>query len=504
MKALTRPDRYLPAAVVVLGAAVLTSYSLGQWRSMYVPSWDLAIFSQLAKDYAGLQAPIVPIKGEGFNLLGDHFHPILVLLAPAWWIAPSPLTLLIVQNLLLAVSAWPITRLAIRLVGTWAGTALGGVYVLSWGFQGAVASQFHEIAFAVPMLAWASVAFVERRWWACALWCLPLVLVKEDLGLTVLMAGLAIAVRGWQERRPAVPAAPTHAPPQASWERLRARALAVPTVYLGLALAVFGAVAFLVTVLVLLPALSPSGTWEYGIGGNAGDRSASSANPDWWLARLFIPEIKLRTLGMVVATAGVAGMASPWFALVAPTLAWRFLSGKEFYWDWAHWHYNAILIPIALAALLDVLHRLKTSGGRSRWMDAPLAVRYAVIALVAVPLLTSALTAKDLPLIKMGDKGWGLASERAYTAQKVIDLIEPGSTVETDLGLLAYLVPTTTVYWTGTSDISADYVVIDSQSTAWGGNPPADAAAWAMERSPGTTYRLVLSDQGYQVAQRVD
>lgn len=481
MKALTRPDRYLPAAVVVLGAAVLTSYSLGQWRSMYVPSWDLAIFSQLAKDYAGFQAPIVPIKGEGFNLLGDHFHPILVLLAPAWWIAPSPLTLLIVQNLLLAVSAWPITRLAIRLVGTWAGTALGGAYVLSWGFQGAVASQFHEIAFAVPMLAWASVAFVERRWWACALWCLPLVLVKEDLGLTVLMAGLAIAVRGWQERRPAVPA-----------------------VYLGLALAVFGAVAFLVTVLVLLPALSPSGTWEYGIGGNAGDRSASSANPDWWLARLFIPEIKLRTLGMVVTTAGVAGMASPWFALVAPTLAWRFLSGKEFYWDWAHWHYNAILIPIALAALLDVLHRLKTSGGRSRWMDAPLAVRYAVIALVAVPLLTSALTAKDLPLIKMGDKGWGLASERAYTAQKVIDLIEPGSTVETDLGLLAYLVPTTTVYWTGTSDISADYVVIDSQSTAWGGNPPADAAAWAMERSPGTTYHLVLSDQGYQVAQRVD
>ena len=104
MKALTRPDRYLPAAVVVLGAAVLTSYSLGQWRSMYVPSWDLAIFSQLAKDYAGFQAPIVPIKGEGFNLLGDHFHPILVLLAPAWWIAPSPLTLLIVQNLLLAVS----------------------------------------------------------------------------------------------------------------------------------------------------------------------------------------------------------------------------------------------------------------------------------------------------------------------------------------------------------------------------------------------------------------
>ena len=125
---------------------------------------------------------IVPIKGEGFNLLGDHFHPILVLLGPVWRLFPTPLALLIVQDILLAVSAWPITRLAMRTLTSWAGGALGLFYVLSWGFQGAVSAQFHEIAFAVPMLAWASAAFVERRWRACALWCAPLVLIKEDLG----------------------------------------------------------------------------------------------------------------------------------------------------------------------------------------------------------------------------------------------------------------------------------------------------------------------------------
>ena len=48
-------------------------------------------------------------------------------------------------------------------------------------------------------------------------------------------------------------------------------------------------------------------------------------------------------------------------ALVLLTLAWRFLSAKEFYWDWANWHYNAILIPIVVGALLDVLARLKTA-----------------------------------------------------------------------------------------------------------------------------------------------
>ena len=58
----------VPAAVVLVGAATLIAYSVNQWRSMQVPSWDLAIFSELAKDYAHFQAPIVPIKGEGFNL----------------------------------------------------------------------------------------------------------------------------------------------------------------------------------------------------------------------------------------------------------------------------------------------------------------------------------------------------------------------------------------------------------------------------------------------------
>ncbi|ETI99845.1 MAG: Multidrug resistance protein A, partial [Escherichia coli DORA_B_14] len=44
-----------------------------------------------------------------------------------------------------------------------------------------------------------------------------------------------------------------------------------------LGLAVFGVVAFLVTVGLILPALSPTGTWEDGLRGDASDGSASSA-----------------------------------------------------------------------------------------------------------------------------------------------------------------------------------------------------------------------------------
>ena len=432
----------VPAAVVLVGAATLIAYSVNQWRSMQVPSWDLAIFSELAKDYAHFQAPIVPIKGEGFNLLGDHFHPILVLLGPVWRLFPTPLALLVVQDVLLAVSAWPITRLAMRTLTSWAGGALGLFYVLSWGFQGAVSAQFHEIAFAVPMLAWASAAFVERRWRACALWCAPLVLVKEDLGLTILMAGLAIALRGLQERR---------------------EDRAAPTTLLGLGLTLYGLFAFLITVLLILPALSPSGAWEYGIGGNAADGTATAQSAGL-LARLFSPQIKLITLGVLACTAGLIGLASPWMALVLPTLAWRFLSAKEFYWDWANWHYNAILMPIAVGALLDVLTRLRTDreGKTLTWPDTPILARGIAIIGVAVPLVLAVRTADDLPLLRTSEPIWRTGASRAAAAQQVVDSVEAGSTVKTDLGLLAYLVPKTTVYWVGTSSADTDYVIIDS------------------------------------------
>lgn len=133
----------VPVVVCALTLGVYCLYSVGQWRMMASPSWDLAIFTEAAKSYSQGHWPIVPIKGPGFNLLGDHFHPILVLLGPVYRVFPSGLTLLIVQNALLAWSAWPVTRAATRLAGSAGGFVIGLAYGLGWGLQGAVGAQFH-------------------------------------------------------------------------------------------------------------------------------------------------------------------------------------------------------------------------------------------------------------------------------------------------------------------------------------------------------------------------
>ena len=357
----------IPAAiVVVIGAWVMIYYSIVQWETMKpVPSWDLAIFSELAKAYSHFQAPIVPVKGDGYNLLGDHFHPILLLLGPIWRLFPTPLSLLITQDLLLAVSAWPLTRLASRLTNQWVAGGLGLVYVLSWGMQGAVAAQFHEIAFAMPLLAYASVAFVERRWGAVTAWSVPLVLVKEDMGLTVLMIGVAViltsAVPAWYRTctviRPggrgadgldtAGDAAGNAAgsAPKDDAARNRRRGLR-----LGVGMIVGGIAAFLFAIQVFLPAFNINGVWDYSL--SSQDQPTS---PDALTQ-------KATVVVMLILTSGIVGVTSPWLLVVLPTLAWRFLGSVEFYWVWDNWHYNATLMPIALGALLDVVARRRAHG----------------------------------------------------------------------------------------------------------------------------------------------
>jgi uncharacterized membrane protein len=65
-------------------------------------------------------------------------------------------------------------------------------YALSFGVQSAVEADFHEVAFAAPLLALAGAAYVDRRYSAVVWWSVPLLLVKEDMGLTVAVVGFVL------------------------------------------------------------------------------------------------------------------------------------------------------------------------------------------------------------------------------------------------------------------------------------------------------------------------
>src|SRR5690625_2144321 len=155
--------RWVPYALAAAFLVVYLTLEVARWHRMASPSWELAIFTQAVSGYAEFSAPIVDIKGTGLHQLGDHFSPLLAVLAPFYRLFSSPVTLLVAQAVLIAISVVPITRVAMRLLGPTVGVIIGVSYGLSWGIQGALDVEFHEYALAVPRLAFAADA-VFMRW----------------------------------------------------------------------------------------------------------------------------------------------------------------------------------------------------------------------------------------------------------------------------------------------------------------------------------------------------
>jgi hypothetical protein len=297
----TRESRAGPHVVAVITFAGYAAWSLQRLRTFDASGFDLGIFEQAVQSYAHGHWPVSDLLGADFPTLGDHCHPILALLAPFYLLWPSPGCLLVAQALLFALSAVPVTRCAIELLGARRGALVGAGYVLSWGLLSAVNFDFHEVCFAVPMLAFTAEHLLHQRWRA-AVWCaLPLVLVKEDLPLTLAAVGVVLVLN--RQRR------------------------------LGWTVIVFGIVTSAVLFLVVLPALNPGGAYAHGSGFNPFGGAI----------------VKVSMLLALLAPTAFAALRSPLLLLAVPTLLWRLVSANDRYWGMGY-HYSAVLMPIVFIA----------------------------------------------------------------------------------------------------------------------------------------------------------
>jgi uncharacterized membrane protein len=291
----------MPYALALVFFAGYATLSVSRHMRLRSTGYDLGIFEQAVRGYANGGPPVADLKGPGFDLLGDHFHPILALLAPAYRVFPGPVTLLVAQAALLAVSVVPVTRLALDRFGRWPSLAIGTGYGLSSGLQSTVGFDFHEVCFAVPLLAFSVTALVRQRWREAALWALPLVLVKEDLPLTVVaIGGYLLLRRQWR------------------W---------------GTLLVATGLVSYVVIVDVLMPRYAYASTI-----------SATSGMHGW--------DTKAQTVLELLAPTTFLALRSPVLLVALPTLAWRFWSSNPSYWGIGY-HYGAVLMPILAVSFVD-------------------------------------------------------------------------------------------------------------------------------------------------------
>lgn len=449
-----------PWALAAVFAAVYAIDSVGRYEQGATLSWDLGLFTEAVKQYAHLHAPIVDARAPGFDLLGEHFHPILALLAPFFALAPTPVTLLVAQALLFALSVVPVTSIARERLGSRPGYAVGAAYGASFGVVQAVDFDFHELAFAAPLIAVALLALLRDRSRLLVGACVGLLCTKEEFGVTVVLPlGLAWALR--------------------DRTRLRRR----------MPLAVLGLAASLLQIWVLIPALSP----DHGYGFlTLADASGSRGNAVG-LAELFTglgaKAQLLLLLGLVTA---FTALYSPLVLLAVPDLLMRFASSDTYYWGTA-FHYNAVLMPILFIAAVDGIARARARDGRITGHVGRFGV--AGIGLAALFLLPVYALGHAFAALPYAPGPLHLAALHQAEAE-----VPAGASVEASLDVLAPLAAKADAYWIGNTaiDPAPDYLVFDGPASGSDLSPDQMVAA-ADSWHPLASYTVLSADDGVYV-----
>lgn len=149
---------------------------------------DLSLFDQAIWHYSRFEAPFSTIKG--FDLLGDHFHPAVALMAPLYWIWSDPRMLLVAASVMVSASTIPVFLFARRYVTPLAASLLTLAYAVFWGLQVGVGYEFHESELGPPLIAVAMLLAHRRRWGWLSVVLLLTLGVKEDLSMFVVFFGI--------------------------------------------------------------------------------------------------------------------------------------------------------------------------------------------------------------------------------------------------------------------------------------------------------------------------
>ncbi|HVL95470.1 MAG TPA: DUF2079 domain-containing protein [Solirubrobacteraceae bacterium] len=335
--------------VVAAALAAVAAYSLlavVRHRTFRSTGFDLGLFDQVVWHYSRLEAPASTLKGLP-SILGDHFSPVLALLAPVRWLGTD--ALLVAQAALVVAAALPIAAFTRRRLGEGATRAVVIAYLLFGGVQEALWFDLHEVAFAPLLIALCVDAADRRRFGRSVAAAAALLAVKEDMAFLVIAIGLWYALLG---RRA-----------------------------LGAAVAAGAAAWFVVVTELLIPWAAGGGAaygyWDYRqFGDGPLDSLLGVLREPWRVVTVAVsPAEKLRTLAYLLGAFLGLALLSPLRWLLVPLLAARLLSDTPKHWTLED-HYSLTIAPVLALGAADGLARLAR-----RW---PRGERRAAVALVAV------------------------------------------------------------------------------------------------------------------------
>jgi len=449
-----RPRRVVAVAVAAY-AAVFSFVTVTRHHTLLTHALDLGYYVQLLWSLAEGRGPHVSLPE--MHAWGDHFSPILYLLVPAFWLAPGPEVLLVIQSVALALGAVATFALARRRLGDERPAAAFAVlYLLNPTLHGINVRDFHATALAIPLLL-AALCFAETGRWRLFAAALALTLAcREDAALPVLGVGAWLALRHQR------------------WLG-------------GGAVALAALVVLAVEVRWLLPhyrgeAYSHLGRYEH-LGRSLGEIvSTLVLHPLRTLGEVLSGR-RLLYLGALLLPLAFLPLLAPLELVGAlPALAQNLLSRDRILFH-HRTQYQAFVLPFLVLGAVAGYDRLATRRP-GRWP-----VRVLVVAALA-SLCLSARTVNDLALRRW----WPTAEHRA--AYAVLARVPPDASVSTDERYIPHLALRPRVYVFPTGLDRSDHVLVNARAYPWRNRPGV-----TMEREAGAvTVRVAETGSEHRYA----
>ncbi|HVA91392.1 MAG TPA: DUF2079 domain-containing protein [Chloroflexota bacterium] len=441
--------RCILAAAIAAYASLLGALSVLKHATYHSSLIDLGIFDQVIWNTAHgrwFWDTLDPYVQHYHVFLGQHFSPGLAALAPLYWVAPSVYTLLLTQTLALALGAAPIYVLAARRAGDERiALLLALAYLATPSLAYANLFDFHEIAMAVPLLAWAVERLdADRPKAAVALLCGAL-LFKEEIGLIVAAFGAFTALS------------------QGKWR-------------LGAGLVVLGLGWIAGVVYVAVPHIR-GGPYLFVSRYQGGIIEHGGLN----LAYLghFLNAAKLEYVVILLIPLLGLPLIGGWSALlIVPTILYTLLSTYPLQYDY-HYHYAAPLLPLLFAGAVYGLLRLRGPD------------RLPAAALVLILVVGTGWLIGPLP----GERGWENAQytwgprERAMAHLAAMAPANASLAVDNQMGAHLTERVWVTHFFTGYQQAQALLFDLQEQSPT---EAKRQAAVAAIEHDP--SWRLVAKE----------
>lgn len=195
-----RRRRFIAAIPFIICFIFFIAYSLlSVIRHVHFGSFgfDLGIVDQIVWKYSQLKAPITTVQFYPFtSLLTDHVELIYIILSPAYWLFPSPISLLILQAGFIAFSGLPVYWLAKRKgIVTSLSCAILVAYLCFYGIQNAIWFDVHSSTFAAAFLAWFIYFLDKNNKIGASVFFLLAIISKEDFALLTLLISLVFLVK---------------------------------------------------------------------------------------------------------------------------------------------------------------------------------------------------------------------------------------------------------------------------------------------------------------------